>query len=41
MDIQIKEQVATTHVDQAFINDQPWTAEGTYISPPARGSGGE
>lgn len=38
VDIQIKEQVATTHVDQAFINDQPWTAEGTYISPLPEGA---
>ena len=38
VDIQIKEQVATTHVDQAFINDQPWTAEGTYIFPLPEGA---
>ena len=33
VDIQIKDQVATTRVDQVFVNDNPWTAEGTYIFP--------
>ena len=38
VDIQIKDQVATTRVDQVFVNDQPWTAEGTYIFPLPEGA---
>lgn len=33
VDIKIKDQVATTRVDQVFVNDNPWAAEGTYIFP--------
>lgn len=38
VDVQIKDQVATTRVDQVFINDHPWTAEGTYIFPLPEGA---
>lgn len=29
----IQDGVATTHVDQVFVNDQPYTVEGTYLFP--------
>jgi Ca-activated chloride channel family protein len=29
----IEGQVATTHVDQVFVNESPWELEGTYIFP--------
>ncbi|MGC8782494.1 MAG: VIT domain-containing protein, partial [Anaerolineae bacterium] len=29
----ITDQVAITHVDQAFVNDAPYSVEGTYIFP--------
>jgi len=38
VDVKIKDQVATTHVDQAFKNDNPWAAEGTYIFPLPEGA---
>ena len=38
VDIQIKDQVATTRVDQVFVNDNTWTAEGTYIFPLPEGA---
>lgn len=38
VDVNIKDQVATTRVDQVFINDNPWTAEGTYIFPLPEGA---
>jgi len=38
VDIQIKDQVATTRVDQVFVHDNPWTAEGTYIFPLPQGA---
>jgi Ca-activated chloride channel family protein len=38
VDINIKDQVATTHVDQVFKNDNPWAAEGTYIFPLPEGA---
>ena len=38
VDIQIKDQVVTTRVDQVFVNDNPWTAEGTYIFPLPEGA---
>ncbi len=31
--VDIKDQVATTRVDQVFINEHSWTAEGTYVFP--------
>jgi len=33
VEVTITDQVATTRVDQVFVNDNPWTAEGTYIFP--------
>lgn len=38
VDVNIKDQVATTRVDQVFINDNPWEAEGTYIFPLPEGA---
>ncbi len=38
VDVSIKDQVATTKVDQVFVNDNPWTAEGTYIFPLPEGA---
>ncbi len=31
--VTIEDQVATTHVDQVFVNESPWELEGTYIFP--------
>ncbi|MGH2621259.1 MAG: VIT domain-containing protein, partial [Anaerolineales bacterium] len=31
--VRIEDQVAVTHVDQAFRNDNDWTVEGTYVFP--------
>jgi Ca-activated chloride channel family protein len=31
--VSIEDQVATTHVDQVFRNDNDWTVEGTYVFP--------
>ncbi len=33
VDVRIVDQVATTQVDQVFVNDAPYTVEGTYIFP--------
>ena len=33
VDVTIKDQVATTRVDQVFVNDAPFQVEGTYIFP--------
>ena len=33
VDVTIEDQVAITHVDQVFRNDNDWTVEGTYIFP--------
>jgi Ca-activated chloride channel family protein len=33
VDVQIKDQVATTHVDQVFINEAAFPVEGTYLFP--------
>lgn len=33
VDVTIENQVATTHVDQVFRNDNDWTVEGTYMFP--------
>lgn len=38
VDVNITDQVATTRVDQVFVNDNPWTAEGTYIFPLPEGA---
>jgi Ca-activated chloride channel family protein len=31
--VDIQDQVATTHIDQVFVNDSNWTVEGTYLFP--------
>mgnify|MGYP005840797043 CR=1 FL=1 len=31
--VTIENQVATTHIDQVFVNTSPWSLEGTYIFP--------
>ena len=36
--VTIEEQVATTRVDQLFLNEHSWTAEGTYIFPLPHGA---
>ncbi len=33
VDVTIANQVATTHVDQLFVNDNDWMIEGTYLFP--------
>jgi len=38
VDVTIDDQVATTRVDQVFINDNPWAAEGTYVFPLPEGA---
>jgi Ca-activated chloride channel family protein len=38
VDVTIEDQVATTRVDQVFVNENPWTAEGTYIFPLPEGA---
>jgi Ca-activated chloride channel family protein len=36
--VEIENQVAVTHVDQVFRNDNDWTVEGTYIFPLPKGA---
>jgi Ca-activated chloride channel family protein len=31
--VTIEDQVATTHIDQVFVNESDWTVEGTYLFP--------
>ncbi|UCH87461.1 MAG: VWA domain-containing protein, partial [Dehalococcoidia bacterium] len=31
--VAIEDQVATTHIDQVFVNESDWTVEGTYLFP--------
>lgn len=38
VEVRIDDQVAVTHVDQAFRNDNDWTVEGTYIFPLPEGA---
>lgn len=38
VNVSIEDQVATTRVDQVFVNDNPWTAEGTYVFPLPEGA---
>ncbi len=33
VDVTIKDQVATTHVEQEFVNEHDWECEGTYVFP--------
>jgi Ca-activated chloride channel family protein len=36
--VTIEDQVATTRVDQLFLNENSWTAEGTYVFPLPKGA---
>jgi Ca-activated chloride channel family protein len=36
--VTIEDQVATTHVDQVFLNENHWVAEGTYVFPLPEGA---
>ena len=38
VDVTIKDQVATTHVDQLFVNNNEWMLEGTYLFPLPHGA---
>ena len=38
VDVRIEKQVAITHVDQVFRNDNDWTVEGTYVFPIPEGA---
>jgi len=38
VEVEIEDQVATTHVDQVFQNDNDWPVEGTYIFPLPEGA---
>jgi Ca-activated chloride channel family protein len=33
VEVTIEDQVATTHIDQLFVNDNDWMLEGTYLFP--------
>lgn len=38
VDVSIENQVATTHIDQLFVNDNDWLLEGTYLFPLPEGA---
>ncbi len=38
VDVTIKDQVATTHVDQLFVNNNDWMMEGIYLFPLPHGA---
>ncbi len=38
VDVSIDEQVATTHIDQLFVNNNDWMLEGTYLFPLPEGA---
>ncbi|MDX1612729.1 MAG: VIT domain-containing protein [Candidatus Promineifilaceae bacterium] len=38
VDVTIADQVATTHIEQLFVNDNAWILEGTYLFPLPRGA---
>jgi Ca-activated chloride channel family protein len=38
VDVEIENQVATTHIDQLFVNDNDWMLEGTYFFPLPEGA---
>ncbi|MFQ5434457.1 MAG: VIT domain-containing protein [Anaerolineae bacterium] len=38
VDVTIEEQVATTHIEQLFVNDNEWMLEGTYLFPLPEGA---
>jgi Ca-activated chloride channel family protein len=33
VNVDVKDQVATTHIDQVFVNESDWMVEGTYLFP--------
>ncbi len=38
VNVAIEDQVATTHIDQLFVNDNDWMLEGTYLFPLPEGA---
>ncbi len=38
VNVTIEDQVATTHIDQLFVNDNDWMLEGTYLFPLPEGA---
>lgn len=38
VDVTIQDQVATTHIDQLFVNDNDWMLEGVYLFPLPEGA---
>ena len=38
VDVSIEEQVATTHIEQLFVNENDWMLEGTYLFPLPEGA---
>ncbi|MCB9444554.1 MAG: hypothetical protein H6669_09990 [Ardenticatenaceae bacterium] len=38
VNVTIEDQVATTHIDQFFVNDNDWMLEGTYLFPLPEGA---
>ena len=38
VDVTIEDQVATTHIDQLFVNENDWMLEGTYLFPLPQGA---
>jgi Ca-activated chloride channel family protein len=38
VDVTIEDQIAVTHVDQVFRNENDWTVEGTYVFPLPQGA---
>lgn len=38
VDVTIEDQVATTHIEQLFVNDNDWMLEGTYLFPLPEGA---
>lgn len=38
VDVTIENQVATTHIEQLFVNDNDWVLEGTYLFPLPEGA---
>ncbi len=38
VDVEIEDQIATTHIDQLFVNNNDWMLEGTYLFPLPQGA---
>ena len=38
VDVTIEDQIATTHIDQLFVNDNDWLLEGVYLFPLPEGA---